>query len=247
MSDQQQLSFEEPDFGPGSFEREDTEHEQPSFQGFTDGPQQGPMLFRDEVPRSARMYEVAGRLYPMKTASRCNTCQSPYRYQIEKHVLHGFAYKRIANALPEDAGITDRAIARHVDNHMPLDEVQRRAVVESRAAEIGLDIYEHKRSLVDRLSFAKVGMQLAYERMVDGEVVPSIQDGLAFARIIQDMETDHDADVEILKRMLSAQLEVAQRVMTPEQRTEWAQQLNQHPYLREVAALDVVDAEVIEE
>lgn len=252
MSDEQ-LSFDdEPVFE--DIEDEDVEREQPSFAGFTDGPEHGPMLFRDQVPRSVRMYRIGGRLYPMKSEPTCHTCQSPYRFQIERHLADGRAYARIVRDLPDDAGVSAESISRHKRNgHLPLNEEEYRQIVERVAAEQGIDIIEHEGTLLDRRAFAKVGLQKVYERMMRGEIEPDIKDGIAFAKLIEDMESGQDADMEALRRYVLAQYEVAREVMTEEQLQQWARGLNTHPYLSEIASVgpgrdeDIVDADVVEE
>lgn len=215
-----------------------SEGEQQHIPGFSDGPEHGPFVYNDPVPDSAVMYRVGGRLYPMRREPRCNTCQSPYRQQVERAVLQGMSYRRIVESLPEDAGLTVYNVREHVARqHLPLDEFVKRAVIEERAQELGRDIESFQTTLADHITFARLGLQKAFERLVEGEVKPDLEDGIAFAQLLHKvgLEEGSEADREAMEQAMLAYMEVLEEVLEEEQRERFSVLASRHPVLRALA------------
>lgn len=139
---------------------------------------------------SAVTYRLGGRSYSMRTASKCKVCQSSYRVEIEKALIRSYGYTAIHRSLPEQAqaALTIRNIQEHAHKHLPLGEGVRRAVVEARAHEIGLDVEGAETALIDHISFAKTGLQKVFEGIADGTLEPDVKDGIAFAQILAKIE-----------------------------------------------------------
>jgi len=149
---------------------------------------------------SAVSYELGGRLYPMKDVKNCHVCKHPDRVAIERLALRGYGPTAIWNSLPVavQESLSIENVGDHCRLHLPVDLIVRQAIVEARAKEIGLDPDTETGSLVDRLTFARVGLQKVYERMADGEITPGFSEGVAFAQIVERAEqvggTQFDTD-----------------------------------------------------
>lgn len=191
---------------------------------------------RVTVSRSAVSYRIGGRDYPMTSIPQCKVCQHPDRVEIERRSLSGYGPTAIHRALSAGAqeALKVRNIMDHCRNHLPLDLVARQAIVDARAREIGVDIEQATNTLVDQISFARVGLQRAYERMALGEVNPGISDGIAFARFLQDVEEKAggaDFDQEVMLRGFMAYIRAMQKVCSPEQIREISRAVHEDPIM----------------
>lgn len=225
-------------------------------------------LVQEDMPPSAVMYRLGGRLYPVKSEPRCSTCQSPHRLHVERQLIRGYSYSAIVRDLPDDAGLTSRGIALHVQkNHLPLNEHVKRVAIEERARELGRDAERHEQSLVDAITFARLGIQDVFERMQNGELKPSVKDGIQFARLLHEVglaERD-EVGVEATREMFAAYMDAFVAVVDdPEQQQRFANALNAHPTMRawladyhghsssqteviELVEGDIEDAELVED
>lgn len=195
----------------------------------------GQFVYTDAPSQSVVMYQLGGRLYPMRSEPRCNTCQSPYRLEIEKKILRGYGYTAVANSLPEDAGLSMSSIRSHVRNgHLPLDETVKRAAVEARALELGLDLEAHEQSLVDHIAFAKVGVQKAFERVINGDEDVTVSDGIALANLLVKVEqtAQGGVDSELMAQVFHAYMRAFVAVVTDERmQQQFARRLSQDPVM----------------
>ena len=187
--------------------------------------------------RSTVMYQVGGRQYPMRTQPECFVCQSPLRAEIETQLLKGYGYAAIARHLPEDSGIQQHNIEQHLKRgHLPLELTVRRAIMEDRATALGKQIEDAEGSIIDHLSFARMGLQRVFERMAEGYLQPDIKDGIEFAKLIIKMEElagDGQAlDQQVIFRGFLEWMKVIQRVCTPEQVREIGAMLSTNHVIR---------------
>lgn len=173
------------------------------------------------VTRSAVMYRLGGRTYPMHSNPQCKVCQSPYRMEIERAFIRSYGPTTIHRSLPPDVQekILVRNISDHCSRHLPVDHTIRQAVIEARARELGTDVESATGALADHIVFAKVGLQRVYERIVEGEVVPDVKDGIAFAQLLLRVEEQagQGVDEEIMARGFMSYLKAMREVCTPEQ------------------------------
>jgi hypothetical protein len=195
----------------------------------------GQFIYTDAPSQSVVMYQLGGRLYPMRSEPRCNTCQSSYRLEVEKKVLRGYGYTAIANSLPSDAGLSVSSIRAHFRNgHLPLDETVKRAAVEARASELGLDLEAHEQSLVDHITFAKVGVQKAFERVMNGDEEVTVSDGIALANLLARVEqtAQGGVDSELMSEVFHAYMRAFVSVVTStEQQQQFARMLGRDPVM----------------
>lgn len=195
----------------------------------------GQFVYSDVPSQSVVMYQLGGRLYPMRSEPRCNTCQSPYRLEVEKKILRGYGYTAVANSLPDDAGLSVSSIRTHVRNgHLPLDETVKRAAVEARAVELGLDLEGHEQSLVDHITFAKVGVQKAFERVMNGDEEITVSDGIALANLLLkvDQNIQGGVDSQLITEVFHAYMRAFMMVVTDERmQQQFARRLSSDPVM----------------
>lgn len=187
------------------------------------------VIMVDTAGGATEVYAVGGRAYPVYHEPQCLVCLTGNdRSEIERQVLFGMRYSDIAErynrglADPERA-INARGLARHVKHHMPLQEVTRRALIEEHAERAGYS--EVQGALVDHISFARLGLQQVWERMVDGELAPDIDQGIAFANFLLKAENSvgGDVDMAVARQEFSEMLQAIRMVCTPEQLMEIAE------------------------
>lgn len=182
-------------------------------------------------------YRLGGRNYPMRTAPNCRVCQSPYRLRVEQELAAGRVYARIASSLPEDADLSARNVSEHYKNgHMPLEVEASRRILERRAEDRGRDIERGVDALVDGMALAESVVQKTYEALQRGDIRPELIDGLRAAKLLEDYAGDDGIDQAAYVEAFMVYHEVAARIMSPEQFSEFGRALQQDPVLRGLTA-----------
>jgi hypothetical protein len=78
---------------------------------------------------------------PLITVPQCLVCQSPYRAYVERMLLAGYSYTKIAEGLPPDPVtgkmVNRRSIGNHSKEHMSVDDAVTRAILEEEAGQLG--------------------------------------------------------------------------------------------------------------
>jgi len=173
------------------------------------------------VVRSAVVYRLGGRQYPMMTASQCLTCNSPYRVEIERALIRSYSAASIHRSLPAagQSALSVHNILEHARKHLPVDHSIRQAAIEARSRELGIDVASAEGALVDHISFARLGLQQVYEAMVEGKVHPDVKDGIAFANVLLKVEerSGGGMDEEMMARGFLAYMSALRQVCTPGQ------------------------------
>ena len=179
---------------------------------------------------SIAAYRFNGKTYPFKTVSRCLTCQSPHRLEIEQMIARGVPYSRIVKDLDLREGrnrVTTTSMSSHFNNgHMPVQSEVVRRVIERRARERGADMDPALSALVEGQGFAELVLHRVVERLADGEIDPGIGDGLSAAKLLADLAPHEQAASEA--DYVAAFMEyhrVAQDLMTPSQFEEFGRRL----------------------
>jgi hypothetical protein len=213
----------------------------------------------DILPRSMTMVRVGGKTYPARFESTCKTCQSPYRHEIESQLLQGRSYKVIIDHLVStyaDGGPKGHpgkdSLSNHLrGNHMPLNAVVEREIIERRSAAIGLDVENAARTLVDHVVANETIIERGFQRLQAGEIQPTMRDLLTAIRnqIAIEADAEDGLDSEVWRTALMEYMAILGRVLTPEQRVEFARLADASPVLRALTAqedeADPIDGEVV--
>lgn len=213
--------------------------------------------------------KVGGRTYDAVYVGNCRTCTHPARMWIEEKIIQNFAYRAIAELYSEREieidGATEMmpavsysSIRNHFQQgHMPLETATLRRLAERRAQQIGSTYEEQAGQFVDHVSLAEAVVTKAYSGLVQGSLVPEIKDGLAAAKLLQDVQSAQQGglDSEAWSQAMTIYFETAHRIMPPALWAEFTQALTGNPILRALQRRmdpnhheddDVLDAELVD-
>lgn len=189
--------------------------------------------------RSVITYKIGGREYPLVTNRQCKVCMSPYRFDIEEHIVLGRVYKKIIEGLPEGHGLTTANVKNHYYNgHLPMAVSATREIVERRAEQVGKRIEDATESLIDGLTLAETVVQKTFERIASGEIEPDLLDGMRAAKLLAQMGTYDQGGVDqhAIVEAFIIYHEAAQEHMTPEEFEAFGDALNSNPVLAALAS-----------
>lgn len=216
--------------------------------------------------RSLIQVKVGDRVVDAIREPKCQTCMHPARMDIETLILQGHPYRTVAAQYSEaewtDANgetitlpkVTGNSVIHHFRNgHMPVPSAAQRAIMERRAEQIGAAQYEQQtEQLVDQYIFARQVLTRTQERLLAGEIQPEVRDGIAAAKLIQDMESGNEEsmDVEAWSEAVQRYFEIAQKFMPPDMWQHFTQALRTDPILKAISSRaskeDAIDAEIVD-
>lgn len=180
--------------------------------------------------------EVGGGIYPWRSEGRCLCCSHPMRVEIETMLAQGRTYRGIIKALELEGAITERNVRDHVRNeHLPTKAPAVRAVAQAQAVGLSEALAPLAQGVAAHLSFAHSLLERVRRRLEAGEDEPSIRDGLAAARLIQEIEggatTSRDAEWEALFITLH---DAVQSELDFDQRQAIGRVMRDHPLAKEM-------------
>ena len=187
--------------------------------------------------RSLASVEVGGESFPYKTEPRCRVCSSTDRLDIERALVKGLTYERIADLFGQSGPVNARGVRNHVERgHVPINAPAVLAVAKARSEEVTEAISPLIRGAAANLSFAHAVVDRVRARLASGDVEPSVKDGLAAMRLITECEAGAGpADADEWQSEFIALLDAVREVMTPGQFNELATRLNTRKREREAA------------
>lgn len=197
-------------------------------------------------------YRIGGREYPLKSVANCKVCKSPHRFTVEQQILRGNTYRSISEGLPTDADLSVGNIGKHFQNkHMPLQVEPIRRLVENRARQVGKSIEDSEDNLVDGVVLAEAVVQRVFEAIVEGEIEPSVRDGLRATKMLADLGVYDQGglDQEAFESAFEAYHEEVGRVLSVEQFDRLSRALASNPILAALARRyeQTVEGEVLRE
>lgn len=183
---------------------------------------------------------IGGQTYPVKQHSSCRVCMSPYRLEIERALIAGLSYKSVIKSLvdgrdhdgepPNGSDLGD-----HVrGQHMPLPDVQKRALIERRAEQLGKSIEEGQESLIDYVGVNETIIERGFERLVKGEINPSTGELLNALKLQHSIDAQKDGSIsdEMWMEAMMVYMEAAREVMPPEMWDAFGAKLSESPILQ---------------
>lgn len=219
-----------------------------------------------QLRSSVIQVEIGGRVYDAVREPKCHTCTHPARIEIEKRILSGHSYRDVAehySGTEYRVGLETRvfprldwtAIWNHVRNkHMPVEMAAMHQILTQRSRDLSEHYEEETAKIVDGYVFAQQVLRRSQEDLINGTLRPSIQDGLAAAKLIKEMDDDSPSgvDAEIWAQAMTRYFEVAREVMPVELWDVFAARLAADPVLHAIkkrveAAEQPIDAEYTEE
>lgn len=209
---------------------------------------------------------IHGREYDAIQDKRCLTCMHPARLEIEEKIIQGLPYPQISRLYSgtewTNADGTSTSLPRvewqsirnhYKQSHLPTETAALREITEQRAAELGQAYEEQTASLVDGYSYAKQVLAITARDLASGDLRPDVKDGLAAAKLIQDMESSAtgSVDSEAWAEAMTIFFETAQKFMPPDAWAQFGNALASNPILAAIQQRlsgqndDVLDAEVV--
>lgn len=192
--------------------------------------------------RGVSVFEVniGGQKYPVKQYHSCPVCMSPYRLDMERALIGGLSYKSIVKNLVDNRDHdgdppTSTDLSRHVrEQHMPLPDVQRRALIERRAEQIGRNIQEGQENLIDYVGVNETIIERGFERLVNKEINPNTADLMNALKLQHSIEAQKNGSIsdEMWMEAMMVYMEAAREVMPPEMWDAFGARLQESPILK---------------
>jgi hypothetical protein len=204
-------------------------------------------------PRAALVeYRVGNRTYPYKTVPSCKVCHSPWRVQIESQIASGRTVGQVARDLPEQAQLGYANIYNHKQRHLPPGLATTVALIEQRAEEKGLSIQNGTDLLTDEVTLARLTVQRTTERLVAGEIEPSLAEGLTAGRWLNTLGEEGNAamDDAAYAQSVVRYFQIAREEMSLEQWSNFLVRIREDPILAALSGRtdeEPLEAEPIDE
>lgn len=209
--------------------------------------------------------KIGERVYPAYRSNRCQVCIHPGRSLIEERLLLNDTYPTIVEFTRDREAadidglmvpwptLTVQQLTNHFNKgHCPIDTQVLHELSDQIMTEMGVDYTDVAPRIVSPIILSKLVMARGQERLMRGEIEPTMRETLAAAKLLHDIEVDTTgAERDRLQAYIDA-LEIyfntVQRIVTPEQWSQIGSSLAADPVLREIEnRLSVEDADIIEE
>lgn len=181
---------------------------------------------------------VGGREYPLVSQRNCKVCCSPYRHRVEEQSVAGRTWRAIAADLPEDAGLSPRNVSDHWRNeHLPVVAEATQVLAQEQAAERGDVVAVGAVRAAEYIGFARALVGRVNQRLVTGDVEPTIRDGISAAQLLATHGPHTSIDDSFFAEALSIVYQTVRDIMTSDQYEDFTRRLDGNERLQEVAAL----------
>lgn len=182
---------------------------------------------------------VGGRTYPYTTAKGCRVCNSrSVRLEAENQIVSGRTWARIAEELPPEAGLSARNLKDHYTaGHMPVFAAAVQEHLERASTLRGEEIGPAVERIADHLDFAQAVVGRVNERLVAGEVEPTVRDALSAADHLAryaPADTGYD-EADIVSAFVQYH-DAARAVLDDETWAEFSRRLRTNPTLNALLA-----------
>ncbi len=177
---------------------------------------------------------VGGRTYPYTTAKGCRVCNSgSVRLEAENQIVSGRTWARIVEELPEEAGLSARNLKDHYSaGHMPIFAASVQEHLERASTVRGEEIGPAVERIADHLDFAQAVVGRVNERLVAGEVEPTVRDALSAAdHLARYAPADTGYDEAGTVSALMAYHDAARAILDDEAWAEFGRRLRTNPTL----------------
>jgi len=182
---------------------------------------------------------VGGRTYPYTTAKGCRVCNSrSVRLEAENQIVSGRTWARIVEELPPGAGLSARNLKDHFKaGHMPVFEAAVQEHLERASTLRGEEIGPAVERIADHLDFAQAVVGRVNERLVAGEVEPTLRDALSAAdHLARYAPADTSYDEADTVAAFIEYHDTARAILDDETWTEFSRRLCTNPTLKALVA-----------
>jgi hypothetical protein len=134
---------------------------------------------------------VGDTLVAVPVVPQCRVCRSPFRVQVDQGLASGLSPVMVVDRLPSQACLRPRNVREHRRRgHLPADPatVQTLAATATDMMTATGNVESIVVSAAAEMVLAQRVLQVVFERLVSGEIEPSIRDGLRAARLVHEIE-----------------------------------------------------------
>lgn len=173
--------------------------------------------------------EIDGIVYSYRRESRCRVCNADEdtRKLIDTLLLYPKSYREVlrlvtplleAKQVAQKERPTYASIRVHQQRHLPFEKLAIREIVERRAKERGKDVLDGVQRLLTAEAFYETVVQKTWNRLVDGNIQPSLFEGMAAMKVLHSLEKEAAGAVDMNKVLvqLNVVLEVIRQEVSPE-------------------------------
>lgn len=136
---------------------------------------------REDIARAERNMSPDRIVEP-----RCDTCTHPYRDFIETMLIKGQPYLAISNRVSPK--VDRRSISNHFKNHMDLQDVALRSILEEEAKIQGRNFEEGVNDIITKRAVLEVSLRKGYEDVVKGVTTVEPRDLIQIAKVLGEMD-----------------------------------------------------------
>lgn len=207
----------------------------------------------EQLRSSMVRIQIGGRVYPAVRSPRCKICTHPARVEIEERLLLNDQYPRIVEFVSgrvyqdvtgekiEWPPITAQQLSNHFNNgHCPVDTELVKQFTTERERELGVDYSQMTGRVVDHVIATKLVLSRGQERLLKGDVEPTVKETLEAAKLLALLGGESDNDQADQLTAWSEAMEIffttARRIMSPDQFQQLGAELYSNPILRELTA-----------
>lgn len=178
----------------------------------------------DEKDREELARAEAAIAPPAITEPRCHVCNSEYRVWIERCLVKGYAYKRIADQLPPDPDGNKpdrRSISNHAKHHMEIAHGVVRAELEEEADLLKQNYEEGVKGALTIRGMLNVIARRAYDDYLNGQITAEIKDLIQLVKVLNEMNADvNTVKVEETEIALRIIVQAVQNICSTEVQAE---------------------------
>ena len=189
---------------------------------------------------------VGGRSYAARHVPQCKVCRSQYRSEIEYAVLAGLPYNKVVEeaVTPFDdhselGTPTVTGVMTHVRRkHMPVSLSMQRQIIEERAAELGHNVEDSEKLILDNIGIVRSITQRGWDRLNKGEIEPSMGDlikALQIQAVVGTQDQDGTSE-DVWRATLMEYMAIVSRCAPPGVLAQIKHEMTNSSVLREIAA-----------
>lgn len=197
----------------------------------------------DPDQRSMVMVRIGDQELPAVNSPKCSVCQSLFRLQIENELILGRSYRGILRDIENlDHGgrrvPSVASLARHAQDHLPINKAVERRLIERRAKAMGKSIEDDEGSIIDHITVAEMTLQKGFEKLQKGQMDLQPSDVMAAAKFLYSVEKDHSGDelnAQITQEALMEYMRITMQYVPRDQIEHFREDLRTSPVLRALA------------